>query len=105
MLTLSELTLKSKGCVRFVELKTIFQKQPMSLPLSSSQPNSFLSLSRQPSITIQPRPISQETNAEVDIPSSEFILPPRDDAAEYDDSGDTHNIQDDSKYVSYLIFY
>lgn len=73
----------------------------MSLTLSSSQPNSLLSLSRQPSITIQPRRISQETNAEIVIPTSEFILPPRDDAAEYDDSGDTHNIQDDSKYASY----
>lgn len=69
----------------------------MSLPLSSSQPNSLLSLSRQPSITIKPRKITQEVNADIIIPESSFILPPRDDAAEYDDSGDTYNIQDDPK--------
>jgi dynactin-4 len=64
----------------------------------SSQPSSLLSLSsRQPSITIKPRDIVQEVNADVGIPSSKVILPPRDDAAEYDDSGDTHNIQDDPK--------
>ncbi|KAJ3641470.1 hypothetical protein Zmor_027977 [Zophobas morio] len=73
------------------------EKQPPSL---SSQPSSLLSLSsRQPSITIKPRPVSQEVNADVAIPSSKVILPPRDDAAEYDDSGDTHNIQDDPKLV------
>ncbi|KAH0809413.1 hypothetical protein GEV33_013378 [Tenebrio molitor] len=66
----------------------------------SSQPSSLLSLSsRQPSITIKPRDIVQEVNADVGIPSSKVILPPRDDAAEYDDSGDTHNIQDDPKLV------
>lgn len=36
-------------------------------------------------------------NADVIIPESSFILPPRDDAAEYDDSSDTCNIQDDTK--------
>lgn len=73
------------------------QKQPPSLTSSTSQPNSLLNLSRHPSITIQPRPITQEINADVVVPTSKFILPPRDDAAEYDDSGDTHNIQDDPK--------
>lgn len=69
-----------------------------------SQPSSLLTLSsRQPSITIKPRVITQETNADVEIPSNKVILPPRDDAAEYDDSGDTHNIQDDPKY--FLIDY
>lgn len=28
-----------------------------------------------------------------------IILPPRDDAAEYDDAGDNHNFQDDPKLV------
>lgn len=69
----------------------------MSLPLSSSQPNSLLSLSRQPSVTIKARKIDLEVNGDAIIPESSFILPPRDDAAEYDDSGDTHNIQDDPK--------
>lgn len=69
----------------------------MSVPVSTSQPNSLLSLSRPPSITVKPRSTSQEINAELIIPTSSFILPPRDDAAEYDDSSDTHNIQDDTK--------
>ncbi|XP_019868198.2 dynactin subunit 4 [Aethina tumida] len=78
-------------------------KQPISLPslTSTSQPSSLLSLPshRQPSITIKPRKIEQNINCKVEIPTSSFILPPRDDAAEYDDSGDTHNIQDDTKLV------
>ncbi|KAJ8939603.1 hypothetical protein NQ318_010610 [Aromia moschata] len=84
---------------------SIQEKQPMSLtslPLSPSQPSSLLSVSsRQPSITIKPRKINQEVNCDVEIPSSSFILPPRDDAAEYDDSGDMHNIQDDPKLVKW----
>lgn len=82
---------------KLVFISKQLQKQPLSLPLSASQPNSLLSLSRQPSVTIKPRKIAQEINADVVIPESSFILPPRDDAAEYDDSGDTHNIQDDPK--------
>ncbi|RZC38608.1 dynactin subunit 4 [Asbolus verrucosus] len=75
-------------------------KQSASLTSLSSQPSSLLSLSsRQPSITIKPRAIVQEVTADVAIPASKVILPPRDDAAEYDDSGDTHNIQDDPKLV------
>ncbi|XP_018565105.1 dynactin subunit 4 [Anoplophora glabripennis] len=81
------------------------ERQPMSLtslPLSTSQPSSLLSVSsRQPSLTIKSRMIDQEVNCDVEIPTSSFILPPRDDAAEYDDSGDTHNIQDDPKLVKW----
>lgn len=54
---------------------------------------------KQHSITVEPRNVSVESNADITIPTSTFILPPRDDAAEYDDSGDTQNIQDDTKYV------
>ncbi|KAF5300149.1 hypothetical protein FQR65_LT09240 [Abscondita terminalis] len=57
------------------------------------------SLSRQPSIAIKPRLIKTAVVSDVAIPNASFILPPRDDAAEYDDSGDTHNIQDDPKLV------
>ncbi|KAJ8971260.1 hypothetical protein NQ317_011619 [Molorchus minor] len=82
------------------------EKQPQSsftsLSLSSSQPSSLLSVSSAPpSITIKPRKIIEETNCNVEVPSSSFILPPRDDAAEYDDSGDMHNIQDDPKLVKW----
>lgn len=64
--------------------------------LSSSQPSSLLH-TRQHSVTVDPRPIKTEINADVNTPSSSFILPLRDDAAEYDDSTDTHSIQDDPK--------
>ncbi|XP_073978985.1 dynactin subunit 4 isoform X1 [Rhodnius prolixus] len=39
------------------------------------------------------------TNTKVVLPTCSVILPPRDDAAEYDDTGDTHNFQDDPKIV------
>nr|CAH7743499.1 unnamed protein product [Callosobruchus chinensis] len=78
------------------------EKQQLSLPSlgSLSQPNSLLS-SRTPSITVKPRLIKQELNSKVAIPTSSFILLPRDDAAEYDDSGDSHNIQDDPNLVKW----
>jgi hypothetical protein len=59
------------------------------------------SLSRQMYISEDPRPVNVKLTGEVIIPSSSVVLPPRDDAAEYDDSGDTYHFQDDSKYVMY----
>jgi len=59
------------------------------------------SLSRQMYISEDPRPVDVKLTGEVIIPSSSVVLPPRDDAAEYDDSGDTYHFQDDSKYVMY----
>ena len=51
-------------------------------------------------------PVVEETksikitaNADVVLPQNCLILPRRDDAAEYDDTGDTHNFQDDPKYI------
>lgn len=47
-----------------------------------------------------PRPIRNlQMNTDVELPQCSVILPPRDDAAEYDDSADTHNFQDDTKVV------
>lgn len=57
------------------------------------------SLSRQMSISEDPRPVNVKLTGEVILPSSSVVLPPRDDAAEYDDSGDTYHFQDDPKYV------
>jgi len=59
------------------------------------------SLSRQMYISEDPRPVNVKLTGEVIVPSSSVVLPPRDDAAEYDDSGDTYHFQDDSKYVMY----
>ncbi|XP_049804176.1 dynactin subunit 4 [Schistocerca nitens] len=57
------------------------------------------SLTRQLSMTEEPKPVRVNLTGEVELPTSTVILPPRDDAAEYDDSGDTHNFQDDPKVV------
>ncbi|XP_067008878.2 dynactin subunit 4 [Anabrus simplex] len=58
-----------------------------------------LSLTRQLSTIEDPRPIRVDLTGDILLPSSGVLLPPRDDAAEYDDSGDTHNYQDDPKVV------
>lgn len=55
------------------------------------------SITRQVSMTVKPRPIEHSVNAEIELPDASIILPPRDDAAEFDDSGSTHNFQDDPK--------
>lgn len=57
------------------------------------------SLSRQMYISEDPRPVNVKLTGEVILPLSSVVLPPRDDAAEYDDSGDTFHFQDDTKVV------
>ena len=52
-------------------------------------------------ISENPRPVNVKLTGEAIMPSSSVVLPPRDDAAEYDDSGDTYHFQDDPKYVVY----
>lgn len=47
-----------------------------------------------------PRNIKINTN--VELPQCSVVLPPRDDAAEYDDSADTHKFDDDPKLVNAL---
>lgn len=79
-------------------------KQPSSLTTLSlsggSQPSSLLSLApRQPSIIVKPRKIPQSVNSSLVLPTSTFILPPRDDAAEYDESSDNPNVEDDKNLV------
>lgn len=59
------------------------------------------SLSRQMYISEDPRPVNVKLTGEVILPSLPVVLPPRDDAAEYDDSGDTYHFQDDPKCVKY----
>lgn len=47
-----------------------------------------------------PRPPRNiKINTDVELPNCSVVLPPRDDAAEYDDSADTHNFHDDPKIV------
>lgn len=52
---------------------------------------------RQIAVIEEPRPITIIPSGDVILPTSSLILPPRDDAAEYDDPGDTHSFQDDPK--------
>lgn len=62
-------------------------------------PNLLPSSVRQVPVTEDPKSIKVVPNADLVLPHSSLILPPRDDAAEYDDTSDNHNIQDDPKLV------
>ncbi|XP_017777117.1 PREDICTED: dynactin subunit 4 [Nicrophorus vespilloides] len=66
-------------------------------PPETKEPLSFQLL--QSSLTSHPRQINAKVGTDVSIPTSSIILPARDDAAEYDDTGETQNFQDDPKLV------
>lgn len=70
-----------------------------SMQPGSESPNLLPSLVRQVPIAEETKSIKVEANADLVLPHSPLILPPRDDAAEYDDTGDTHNFQDDPRLV------
>lgn len=55
------------------------------------------SVVRQAPVVEEVKTIKVFPNADLVLPHSSFILPARDDAAEYDDTVDTHNFQDDPK--------
>ncbi|KAJ8869335.1 hypothetical protein PR048_030910 [Dryococelus australis] len=55
------------------------------------------SFTRQLSASEDPRPIKVQVTGDITLPECSVVLPPRDDAAEYDDAGDTHAFQDDPK--------
>ncbi|XP_054258813.1 dynactin subunit 4 [Macrosteles quadrilineatus] len=57
------------------------------------------SIGQQSSVPLTPRRVQATLTAALSLPPGGVILPPRDDAAEYDDSGDTHNFGDDTKVV------
>ncbi|KAI4460369.1 dynactin p62 subunit [Holotrichia oblita] len=82
------------------ELKPI-EKEPLSLSLTQSASLLHTTLSRQPSFTIKPRQIKQQVGADIEIPAANFVLPPRDDAAEFDDSGENYNFNDDPRLVKW----
>ncbi|XP_043579699.1 dynactin subunit 4 isoform X1 [Bombus pyrosoma] len=65
----------------------------------SESPNLLPSIVRQVPVSEETKPIKITANADLVLPHSPLILPRRDDAAEYDDTGDTHNFQDDPKFV------
>lgn len=51
-------------------------------------------------MTEDPKSIKVTPNADLILPKNSLILPPRDDTAEYDDTSDNHNFQDDPKYIN-----
>ncbi|KAK2582786.1 hypothetical protein KPH14_005050 [Odynerus spinipes] len=61
--------------------------------------NSLSSVIRQVPIIEEVKIVKVVSNADLTLPHSSLILPARDDAAEYDDTADTHNYQDDPKLV------
>ncbi|XP_053978943.1 dynactin subunit 4 [Hylaeus anthracinus] len=65
-------------------------------------PNLLPSIVRQVPVVEETKPIKISANADILLPQSPFILPPKDDTAEYYDTGDNHdaqNFQDDPKLV------
>ncbi|XP_033325573.2 dynactin subunit 4 isoform X1 [Megalopta genalis] len=65
----------------------------------SESPNLLPSIVQQIPITEDTKPIKVTINADVLLPQASIILAPRDDAAEYDDTGDTYDLQDDPKHI------
>jgi dynactin-4 len=59
---------------------------------------------RQAPVIEDPKSIKVTPNADILLPHSPLILPPRDDAAEYDDTNDNYNFQDDPKYIKHKFF-
>lgn len=57
------------------------------------------SLTRQLTLYEPPRRVRLDVSSSVQLPSCGIVLPPRDDAAEYDDSAEKHNFQDDPEVV------
>lgn len=74
-------------------VKTPEQQKPLPVQLSST-----LLQTKTQSLVVKPRAVKCNVNTDIELPTSSFILPLRDDAADYDDSSDTSSIQDDSKY-------
>ncbi|KAK0074791.1 hypothetical protein PV325_007800 [Microctonus aethiopoides] len=70
-----------------------------NIQLGCESPNLLPSAVRQIMVTEDPKPIKIIPSASIELPASPLILPARDDAAEYDDTVDTYNFQDDPKLV------
>lgn len=62
-------------------------------------PSSLSSLTKTATVMEEPRPVDITLTGDIHLPASdvEIILPPKDDAAEYDDSAETQQFHDDPK--------
>ncbi|XP_020287273.1 dynactin subunit 4 isoform X2 [Pseudomyrmex gracilis] len=90
------LSLDSSLTTSFAEEKNDTKQED---PQQGSESSLLSSSIRQATVTEDPKPIKVTPNADLKLPQSSLILPPRDDAAEYDDTSDNHNFQDDPKLV------
>ena len=90
------LSLDTSLSTSFIKEKDLKQEDT---PQGSESPNLLPSTVRQAPVTEDPKSIKVIPNADLILPHSALILPPRDDAAEYDDTSDNHNFQDDPKLV------
>ncbi|XP_046667952.1 dynactin subunit 4 [Homalodisca vitripennis] len=81
-----------------LEIERLSRKEEIK-PTSGRESLMLPSIGQRPSVPKPPRRVQATVTAVLALPSGGVILPPRDDAAEYDDSGDTHNFQDDPKVV------
>ncbi|XP_076628370.1 dynactin subunit 4 isoform X2 [Colletes latitarsis] len=70
-----------------------------NIPQAPESPNLLPWIVRQVPIAEETKPIKISANASVLLSKRSLILPPRDDTVEYDDTDDTHNFHDDSKFV------
>ncbi|XP_057338086.1 dynactin subunit 4 [Microplitis mediator] len=70
-----------------------------NMQLGCESPNLLPSIVRQASVLEDPKPVKIVTGASIELPTGPVILAPRDDAAEYDDAGDTQTFPDDPKLV------
>ncbi|XP_043272413.1 dynactin subunit 4 [Venturia canescens] len=70
-----------------------------NMQMGCESPNLMPSAVRQASVMEDPKAIKITPSADITLPHSSVILPPRDDTAEYDDTADYHSFQDDPKLV------
>ncbi|XP_015600489.1 dynactin subunit 4 [Cephus cinctus] len=70
-----------------------------NIQMGSESPNLLPLAVRQISVTEDPKPITVVSGAEIALPECPLFLPPRDDAAEYDETNDASHFQDDKKVV------
>lgn len=90
------LPLDTSLSISFIEEKEDVKQEDAQ---EGSESSLLSSSTRQAPVIEDPKPIKVTPNADILLPQSPFILPRRDDAAEYDDTSDTHNFQDDPNLV------
>lgn len=66
-------------------------------PRSLGRESLLTSFTKQASLPEDPRPVDCKVNCDFLLPKVSIVIPPKDDAAEYDDIGDVQSFQDDPK--------